>query len=83
MNREQNEVRMIPIGKITVPNPRTRGKKKFKQIVANIADIGLKKPITVAAYRTSDGETRYLLGCGQGRLEAYESLGDTITVAKA
>ncbi len=77
MNREQNEVRMIPIGKITVPNPRTRGKKKFKQIVANIADIGLKKPITVAAYRTSDGETRYLLGCGQGRLEAYESLGET------
>ena len=77
MNRDQIKVQMIPIDKITVPNPRTRGKKKFKQIIANIAEIGLKKPITVAEYRSVDGETRYLLGCGQGRLEAYQSLGET------
>ncbi|MCY2987464.1 MAG: ParB N-terminal domain-containing protein [Planctomycetota bacterium] len=77
MNREQDNVQWIPIDKITVPNPRTRGKKKFKQIIANIAEIGLKKPITVAEYRSVDGETRYLLGCGQGRLEAYQSLGET------
>ena len=77
MNRDQDKVQMIPIDKITVPNPRTRGKKKFKQIIANIAQIGLKKPITVAEYRNADGETRYLLGCGQGRLEAYGSLGET------
>jgi ParB family chromosome partitioning protein len=77
MKREQAEVQMIPIDKITVPNPRSRGKKKFKQIAANIARIGLKKPITVAEYQNGDGETRYFLGCGQGRLEAYESLGQT------
>jgi ParB family chromosome partitioning protein len=77
MNREQNEVRMIPIDKITILNRRTRGKKKFKQIIADIAQIGLKKPITVAEYQNNEGETRYLLGCGQGRLEAYESLGET------
>ena len=77
MNREQENVQCIPIDKITVPNPRTRGKKKFKQIIANIAEVGLKKPITVAEYRSVDGETRYLLGCGQGRLEAYVSLGET------
>jgi ParB family chromosome partitioning protein len=77
MNREQDEVQMIPIDKITVPNPRSRGKKKFKQIIANIAQIGLKRPITVAEYQNVDGETRYLLGCGQGRLEAFESLGQS------
>ena len=37
----------------------------------------MKKPITVVQYRTDDGETRYFLGCGQGRLEAYASLGQT------
>lgn len=76
MNQE-NDVQMIPINKITVPNPRARGKKKFRQIVANIAEIGLKKPITVAEYKNGDGETHYFLGCGQGRMEAYESLGQT------
>jgi ParB family chromosome partitioning protein len=77
MNQEEENVQMIPIDKITVFNPRTRGKKKFKQIMANIAEIGLKRPITVAEYKNGDGETRYFLGCGQGRLEAYESLGQT------
>lgn len=75
MNQEEDDVQMIPLDKITVPNPRTRGKKKFKQIVANIAEIGLKKPITVAEYKNGDRETHYLLGCGQGRMEAYECLG--------
>ena len=61
MNQRQDEVQMIPIDKITVLNPRSRGKKKFKQIVANIAQIGLKKPITVAEYQNGDGEKRYFL----------------------
>jgi len=77
MNRTQYEVQWIPIDKITVPNPRTRGMKKFRQIVANIAQIGLKKPIIVAPCHSDDGETRYLLGCGQGRMEAFASLGQT------
>jgi ParB family chromosome partitioning protein len=77
MNRTQYETQWIPIDKITVPNPRTRGMKKFRQIVANIAQIGLKKPIIVARCQSDDGDTRYLLGCGQGRMEAFTSLGQT------
>jgi ParB family chromosome partitioning protein len=75
MNRLQDDATPIPLDKITVPNPRMRGKKKFKQIVANIAQVGLKRPITVAASKNDDGETCYMLGCGQGRMEAFESLG--------
>jgi ParB family chromosome partitioning protein len=77
MNREHDQIRMIPIDKIIVINSRSRGKKKFRQIIANIAQIGLKRPITVAEYRNGDDEVRYRLGCGQGRLEAYKSLGQT------
>lgn len=77
MIQRQYEVQMVPIDKITVPNPRTRGMKKFRQIIANIAQIGLKKPIIVAPCQTEEGETRYLLGCGQGRMEAFASLGQT------
>ena len=77
MNRLDYEIRMIPIDKIIIPNPRSRGKKKFRQIVANIAQIGLKRPITVAEHRDDNGENWYMLGCGQGRVEAYQSLGQT------
>jgi ParB family chromosome partitioning protein len=68
-------VRMIPIEQITVLNPRERGKKKFAQIAANIARLGLKKPVTVAHVEGKNGNARYHLVCGQGRLEAYISLG--------
>jgi len=78
MNRKQDlTVQMIPIDQITVPNPRQRGKKKFMQIVANIGQLGLKKPITVAMNKNGDAQTNYNLGCGQGRLEAYQALGQT------
>ena len=36
-------VRMIPVTQINVLNPRDRGKKKFAQIIDNIAKLGLKK----------------------------------------
>ena len=68
------EVQLIPIDLIAVVNPRVRNRKVFKEIVTNIAEIGLKKPITVARRTGLDGE-RYELVCGQGRLEAYQSLG--------
>ncbi len=41
------KVEMIPTDRITVINPRVRNKKVFKDIVSNIAEIGLKRPITV------------------------------------
>lgn len=68
------EVQMIPVDLIRVLNPRVRNKKIFKEIITNIAEIGLKKPITVAL-RNRAGGLRYDLVCGQGRLEAYQSLG--------
>lgn len=67
-------VEMIPIDRITIVNPRLRNKKTFKGIVDNIADIGLKRPITVTARQGPDGPL-YDLVCGQGRLEAFRQLG--------
>jgi ParB family transcriptional regulator, chromosome partitioning protein len=67
-------VEMIPIGLVTVVNPRVRSKRIFKEIVANIAELGLKRPVTVARREHPNGP-RYELVCGQGRLEAYRALG--------
>lgn len=67
-------VELIPVDLITVLNPRARNKKNFKEIIANIAQLGLKKPITVTRREDTDG-TRYDLVCGQGRLEAFQALG--------
>ncbi len=70
-----SSVTQIPISNIRLLNPRARGKAKFSEIVANIAAVGLKKPITVAAREDEPGH--YDLVCGQGRLEAYQTLGQT------
>ena len=67
---------LIPIDLITVINPRVRNPRSFKEIVENISQVGLKKPITVARRIGPEGP-RYDLICGQGRLEAYRSLGQT------
>ena len=72
--KQAQAVEMIPIDRITVVNPRVRNKKIFKEIIANIAELGLKKPITVTRREDTDGP-RYDLVCGQGRLEAYQVLG--------
>src|SRR6266404_2680848 len=69
-------VEQIPIALIDVINPRARNRKIFKEIVGSIAQLGLKKPITVARRTHSDG-ARYDLVCGEGRLEAYRQLGQT------
>jgi len=75
---DESKVRMIPVDRIHVVNPRVRDKKKFDRIVENIAAIGLKKPITVTAGKPAeDGRERYDLVCGQGRLEAFIALGQT------
>jgi ParB family transcriptional regulator, chromosome partitioning protein len=80
-NTQQLEtVQLIPIDSITVINPRVRNRKSVKDISENIGAIGLKKPITVARRDGSNG-TRYDLVCGQGRLEAYQSLGQTMIPA--
>ncbi len=68
------EVRLIPVDLIDVINPRIRNKKTFKEIIANIAAVGLKKPITVSRAGSINSD-RYNLVCGQGRLEAFLALG--------
>jgi ParB family chromosome partitioning protein len=74
--RPAQRVDMIPIDQITVVNPRVRNKRIFKEIVDNIAQLGLKRPITVTR-RAEAGGPFYDLVCGQGRLEAYRALGQT------
>ncbi len=69
-------VEEIPIDRISVINPRVRNRRSFREVVDSIAHLGLKKPSTVARRDGPDGPT-YDLICGQGRLEAYQSLGQT------
>ena len=68
-------IEMVPIDQITVVNPRSRGQKKFTQIVDSIDKLGLKKPIRVCRREGRDGKSHYDLVYGQGRLEAFRSLG--------
>ena len=72
---ESQEIRMIPIERITVLNPRERNKRVFGDIVTNIAHLGLKRPITVTRRDKGESSEHYDLVCGQGRLEAYRALG--------
>jgi len=68
-------IESILVSEIRVVNPRARNRHTFELIVANIRDVGLKKPITVGQRgRQADG-TQYDLVCGQGRLEAIMALG--------
>jgi ParB family transcriptional regulator, chromosome partitioning protein len=76
-HRRETMVRMVPIEQINVVNSRMRGQEKFRQIVANIASLGIKKPITIARRDSRDGEASYDLVCGEGRVEAFKVLGQT------
>lgn len=69
-----SELRMIPLGRIDVLNPRERNNRVFEQIVTNIQSLGLKKPIVVTPRPAVDGE-RYMLICGEGRFKAFRRLG--------
>lgn len=75
-------VASIPISEIRVVNPRSRNKVMWQQIVQSIKTVGLKRPITVA--RCTDGGAdgiRYNLVSGQGRMEAFLALGETMIPA--
>ena len=74
--RPAQRIEWIPVDRITVANPRVRSKRIFREIVENIAQIGLKRPITVTRRIEADGPF-YDLVCGQGRLEAYQVLGQS------
>lgn len=74
-------LRMIPVDRIEVLNPRERNKQVFEGIVENIKSVGLKKPITVTPRPGEDGAEKYLLVCGEGRLKAFMALGETTIAA--
>ena len=72
----KTDIENIPISEIRVTNPRTRSKGRFQEIVASIAAVGLKRPITVSRRELEPDGTRYDLVCGQGRMEACHALGE-------
>ena len=76
MNELPESVVMVPIDRIEILNSRDRNEKVFSEIVDNIRDIGLKKPITVTQREGDDGNPKYLLVCGEGRLNAFSLLGE-------
>ena len=71
-------VERIPIAEIHIANPRPRSRGRWLMIVANIREVGLKKPITVVrrSEPSTDGK-QFDLVCGQGRIEAFLTLGET------
>ncbi len=75
--KQSREVRLIPIDKITVLNPRERNQQTFQEIVESIKAIGLKKPITVTPRLDASGDECFHLVCGEGRLKAFTALGET------
>jgi ParB family chromosome partitioning protein len=74
--KRSSQIVQIPLDKITVINPRARNRKTFEAIVRNIGQLGLKRPVTVMRKPGGAGD-QFDLVCGQGRLEAYRSLGHT------
>jgi ParB family chromosome partitioning protein len=70
------KVQLIPVELVEVLNTRERNSKVYQEIVGNIKAIGLKKPITVTPRAGPDGQQRYLLVCGEGRLNAFKALGE-------
>ena len=71
------KIRMIDVALIDVLNPRERNARVFDEIVLNIKQVGLKKPITVTARPGPKVGERFLLVCGEGRLKAFKTLGET------
>jgi ParB family chromosome partitioning protein len=71
-------IERIQISEIHVGNPRPRNRARWQMIVANIREVGLKKPVTVVRRTapSSDGKIFDLI-CGQGRVEAFVALGET------
>lgn len=71
-------IQLIPIERIRVANPRVRDMKKFTKVVESIKNVGLKKPIRVSPRPRSNADNPLFdLICGQGRMEACQTLGYT------
>jgi ParB family chromosome partitioning protein len=73
--KRESKIKLIPIEKINILNPRVRNQKIFQDIAINITKVGLKRPITVTPCKSGVEGKAYDLVCGQGRLEAFLSCG--------
>lgn len=67
----------IPVSAIRVVNPRVRSKRSFRDLLESIESVGLKRPITVTKSPTPEDGFPYHLVCGQGRMEAFKTLGQS------
>jgi ParB family chromosome partitioning protein len=72
-----SQIQYISTERIRVLNPRTRNQKLFKELVDNIASVGIKRPVTVCLSGEDDQGQKYNLVCGQGRFEALMALGES------
>jgi ParB family transcriptional regulator, chromosome partitioning protein len=72
-----NEIQSIAIDEINILNPRLRKQVVFSEIVENIKRVGLKRPITVRTSDNLQSGIKFDLVCGQGRIEAFQALGET------
>jgi ParB family transcriptional regulator, chromosome partitioning protein len=70
-------IQLLPVDRIRVLNSRSRNKKIYAAIVDNIAQVGLKRPITVTTNSSDADGPLYHLVCGEGRLDAFKALGET------
>lgn len=70
-------IELIPIEAIVLLNPRGRSRRIHREIIDSVESVGLKRPITVSRRRSATGEARYDLVCGEGRIEAFQALGQT------
>lgn len=77
---EAGVVEDVPLDRIEILNPRERKQRVFQELVASIQALGLKKPITVIR-RGGLPTEGYLLVCGQGRVEAFRALGQSVIPA--
>ena len=74
----EKEIENVPIAQIHIANPRPRNRARWQMIVANIREVGLKKPVTLVRRSNSDANGKLFdLVCGQGRVEAFIELGET------
>jgi ParB family chromosome partitioning protein len=70
-----DRIELVPIARINVLNPRARNRRIHQKIIDNVGHVGLKRPIVVRRRPESNDQFRFDLVCGQGRIEAFQSLG--------
>jgi len=79
-NLNSQKIHEIEISRINIFNPRVRSKKVFAEIVENIKQVGLKRPITISPSKSKSSNKDYDLVCGQGRIEAFLQLYNLVRV---